>query len=114
MSIGRALTAKEAKLLQTLGNGPRRYTDLLRIGEYRNKGLALALARLRAAGFVARDGRKNKTYRLSDEGRKHALRLWMAGELEASSADATYEEFRMTVERMYSLMQSERRRLETR
>ena len=114
MFAGRPLTTKEAKLLHSLGSGPRRYSDLLRAGEYGNKGLALALARLRAAGLVTRDGRKNRTYRLTDEGRKHALQRWMAGELEAFSADAPYEEFRMTVERMYSLMKSERRRRETR
>ena len=114
MFAGRQLTTKEAKLLHSLESGPRRYSDLLRAGEYGNKGLALALARLRAAGLVARDGRKNRAYRLTDEGRKQVLRWWMADELEAFSAGATYEEFRMTVERMFSLMQSERRRRETR
>ena len=116
MFAGRQLTTKEAKLLHSLGSGPRRYSDLLRAGEYGNKGLALALARLRAAGLVARDGRKrnSRTYRLTDVGRKHALQRWMAGELEAFSADTTYEEFRGKVEQMYSLLRSERRRLETR
>ncbi|MDG7011773.1 MAG: hypothetical protein JRN17_01625 [Nitrososphaerota archaeon] len=110
MSPGRPFTAKEAKLLQALGSGPRRYTDLLRAGGYGSKGLALALARLRAAGLVARDGRgKNSIYRLTDEGRKQALRWWMAGELEAFSEEATYDELRGTAERMYSLLLSERR-----
>ena len=110
MSPGRPFTAKEAKLLQTLGSGPRRYTDLLRAGGYGSKGLALALARLRAAGLVARDGRgKNSIYRLTDEGWKQTLRLWVVGELEAFSEEATYDELRGTAERMYSVLLSERR-----
>ncbi len=77
---------------------------------YGSKGLALALARLRAAGLVARDGRgKNSICRLTDEGWKQALRLWMVGELEAFSEEATYDELRGTAERMYSVLLSERR-----
>ena len=108
MSIGRNLTAKEAKLLQALGSGPRRYTDLLQVGGYGSKGLALA-----PPGLVTTAGGKNRTYRLTDEGRKQALRWWMAGELEAFSGDITYEELRGTIEQTYSLLLSERRRRET-
>lgn len=85
----RDLTEKKRRLIAVLEKGPTRFTDLLRVRIYGNKGLSMALADLAVVGLLDQD--TSQGYRLTEEGMKQALRERMVRAVDHLLDGSSYE-----------------------
>ena len=96
-------TEKQRGLIAELETGPVRFTDLLRRRIYGNKGLGMALADLAVIGLVAKDS--DNGYRLTEEGKKQALRERMVSAIDQLLDGSTYEQSERRVDRVFLAME---------
>ena len=96
-------TEKQRRLIAELEKGPARFTDILRRRIYGNKGLGMALADLAVIGLVAKDS--DNGYRLTEEGKKQALRERMVSAIDQLLDGSTYEQSERRVDRVFLAME---------